>query len=155
MAPIAWAKSAHVDASPDAVFEWMTDFQVDDHGRPAFVKGSGADKTYTRRPSKRTILSRDGNKVKILDEWGGRHFEMDLELLPLDRTVKMLGPFGYEAVWTAVPDGAGTKVDARVVLNVKGLMGFIMGFFKKRFRRELDQDFAGHIADLKDSLHIA
>jgi len=155
MAPIAWSKSARVEVSPDAVFEWMTDFQVDDHGRPAFVRGSGAAKTYTKKPSKRTLLSREGNKVKILDEWGGRHFEMDLELVPLDRQVNMIGPFGYAAVWKAVPDGDATKVDANVVLNVKGFMGFIMGFFKKRFYRELDQDFAGHIADLKDSLKIA
>jgi len=46
-------------------------------------------------------------------------------------------------------------VEAEVKLDVKGFMGFIMGFFKKRFYRELDQDFAGHMADLKDSLKIA
>jgi hypothetical protein len=155
MAPLKWSKSADVSDSPDAVFEWMTDFQPDDHARPAFVKGSGAKKTYTSHASKRTVLARTGNHVTIHDDWGGRHFEMELDLVPLDRTVKMIGPFGYSAVWKAVPNGDGTRLEANVALDVKGFFRFIMKLFQKRFFRELDQDFAGHVADLKDSLKIA
>jgi hypothetical protein len=155
MAPLTWSKSQHVNATPDRVYEWMTDFQEDDHGRPAFIKGSGATKTYTKKPSKRTIVSREGNNVKIKDEWGGRTFEMDLELMALDRTVKMTGPYGYEAVWKAVPDEGGTKVEAAISLSPKGFFRFIMGFFKKRFFRELEQDFQGHIADMENDFSLS
>ena len=152
MRTVTWSKSTQVKAPPSTVFEWMTDFQEDDHARHAFVVGSGAKKTYTKKPSKRTIVSRSGNSVKILDEWGGRKFPMDLELVPLDRTVKMKGIMGYEAVWKAQPDEGGTKVEANVSLTAKGLWGLLLPLFRKRFIRELEQDFAGHIADLENFL---
>lgn len=152
MAKMQWSQSSRVKASPDTVFAWMTDFQEDDHGRPSFVKGSGAPKTYTKKPSKRMIVSREGNKVKILDEWGGRKFDMNLELIPLDRTVDMKGPMGYHAVWKAVPDEGGTKVEASVNFEVRGFWGLLFRLFRKKFYRELNQDFAGHIADLENDL---
>jgi hypothetical protein len=154
MSAITWSKSTRVKASPDTVFAWMTDFQEDDHARHAFVVGSGAKKTYTKKPSKRTVVSRDGNKVKIHDEWGGRKFEMNLELFPLEREVKMTGPFGYQASWKAVPDEGQTKIEAHVELHMKGLMGFLAPLFRGRFIRELEQDFAGHIADLENDLAV-
>lgn len=152
MAKMQWSQSSRVKASPDTVFAWMTDFQEDDHGRPAFVKGSGAPKKYTKKPSKRTIVSRDGNKVRIHDEWGRRKFDLDLELIPLDRTVDIKGPMGYHAVFKAVPDEGGTKVEASVAFEVKGFWGLLFGLFKKKFYRELNQDFAGHVADLENDL---
>jgi hypothetical protein len=154
MAPISWSKSAHVNATADKAFEWMTDFQEDDHARPAFVNATGAKKAYEKKPSKRTIVSRQGNTLKILDEWGGQKFALDLELVPLDRVVKMKGAHGYQATWRAVPDEGGAKIEAQVSMNAKGLMGFFMRFFKKKFYRDLDGDFAGHIADLEDSTRV-
>jgi hypothetical protein len=153
MAELKWTKSARVPYPPDTVFEWMTDFQEDDHGRPAFVKGTGAPaKKYTKKPSKRTIVSRSGNNVKILDYWGGRTYDMDLELVPLDRTVNMKGPWNYQAVWKAVPDEGGTKIEAEVGIKIGGFAGLLMGLFKKKFYRDLEYDFAGHMSDLQDSL---
>jgi hypothetical protein len=151
MAPLDWSKSAHVKIPPDVVFAWMTNFQEDDHGRTAFVKGTGASKKYTKKPSKRTVLSSEGNHVHILDEWGGRKFDMQLELVPLDRTVKVQGPMGYFAIWKAVPDNGGTKVEAQISLHMKGLRGLLAPLFRKRFYRDLEYDFNGHISDLQDT----
>jgi hypothetical protein len=152
MAELKWTKSAHVPFPPDTVFEWMTDFQEDDHARPAYVKGSGAPAKFTKKPSKRTIVSRSGNTVKLSDLWGGRTMEVDLTLVPLDRTVNMKGPWNYQAVWKAVPDAGGTKVEAEVAMKVGGFAGFLMSLRKKSFYRQLDYDFAGHMSDLQDSL---
>ncbi len=152
MAPLHWTKATRVNVPPDAVFAWMTDFQEDDHGRPAFVKGAGSPKTYTKKASKRTVVSRSGNMVSIHDEWGGRKFDMELELVPLDRTVNMKGPMGYTAVWKAIPDAGGTKVEAIVSLNMKGFWGLLAPLFRKKFYRDLEHDFNGHISDLQDSI---
>jgi hypothetical protein len=154
MAERHWTKSARVNFPPDLIFEWMSDFQEDDHGRPAYIKGSGAPAKYSKKPSKRTIVSRSGNNVKIHDQWGGKQFDMDLELAPLDRTIKMSGAWNYRAVWKAVPDSGGTKVEAEVTIRAGGLAGLLMALFmgKKKFYRQLDYDFAGHMSDLQDSL---
>ncbi len=151
MAPLDWSKSTHVNIPPDVVFSWMTDFQEDDHGRTAFVKGTGAPKIYLKKPSKRTVVSREGNNVKIHDQWGGRKFDMQLELVPLDRTVKMQGPMGYSATWKAVPDQGGTKVEAQISLHMKGFRGLLAPLFRKKFYRDLEYDFNGHISDLQDT----
>ena len=152
MAELKWSNSAQVKFPPDAVYAWMTDFQEDDHGRPAFIKGSGAPAKVYKKPSKRTIVSRSGNNVKILDVWGGRTYDMDLELVPLDRTIIMKSQWNYHAVWKAVPHEGGTKVEAEVDMKVGGFAGLVMGLFKKKFYRDLSYDFNGHISDLQDSL---
>lgn len=151
MAPLNWSKTAHVNIPPDTVFAWMTNFQEDDHGRPAFVKGSGAPKKYTKKQSKRTVVSSKGNHVSIHDEWGGRKFDMELDLVPLDRTVNMKGPMGYVAVWKAVPDEGGTKVEAHISLPMRGFWGLLAPLFRKKFYRDLEYDFNGHISDLQDT----
>jgi hypothetical protein len=152
MADLKWSKSAQVPFPPDAVFAWMTDFQEDDHGRPAFVKGSGAPKKYTKKPSHRQVLERSGNSVHILDKWGGRTYDMRLELKPLDRSVEMKGPWNWHAVWKAAPHEGGTKVEASVDMRVGGFAGLLMSLFKKSFYRDLEYDFNGHISDLQDGL---
>lgn len=150
MAPVTWARSAVVEASPDAVFRWMSDFREDDHARPAFKRGAGV-KDDGKPGAKRTILSRDGNVVRLRDEWGRRRFELAVTVDEKARTVTIDGEHGYRAVWRAVAEGAGTRVEASTTLAPKGLFGLLAPLFAGSFRKELDRDFAGHVADLEDS----
>lgn len=152
MAELKWSRSQVVNFAPDVVYQWMTDFQEDDHARPSFIKGTGMEKKYTKKPSKRTIVDRSGNNVHIMDYWGGRTYDMHLELVPMERTVIMKGPWNYLAVWKAVPHEGHTKIEAEVGMKIGGFAGLIMGLFKGKFYRDLAGDFAGHMSDLQDSL---
>lgn len=150
MAPVTWSRSALVPASPDVVFRWMSDFRDDDHARPAFKRGAGV-KEDGKPGSKRTVLSRDGNVVRLRDEWGRRRFDLTVTLDERSRSVTIDGEHGYRSVWRAVAEGAGTRVNASTTLAPRGLFGLVAPLFAGSFRKGLDQDFAGHIADLEES----
>src|SRR5439155_21501752 len=50
--PARWSFEAHVDAPPDAVYAWMTDYSEDDHANERFRRGAGAkadDRTHNHR----------------------------------------------------------------------------------------------------------
>lgn len=151
MAPVTWKFAATVPAPPDAVFAWMQEFREDDHSNERFLRGAGVTKP-PRRPAKRTIVRREGNAVELDDEWNGRKNRMRVTIVPERREIRLEGGFGYSATWRAVPDGTGTSVETEGTMAPKGLFGLLLPLFAKGAKRDLEKDFAGHLADLRESL---
>jgi Polyketide cyclase / dehydrase and lipid transport len=145
-----WRHEARLAASPDAVYAWMSDFREDDHAREAFLRGAGQKPGGAA--SRRTVVSRDGNRVKLRDAWGRRTFEMDVELAPQAREVRLTGEYGYRATWRAEPDGAGTRVVSEGAFEPAGLMRLVAPLFARGFARQMEQDFRGHVEDLRSEL---
>jgi hypothetical protein len=150
--PARWLFSAHVAAPPDEVFRWMSDFREDDHSRPAYLRGAGVDPSKARVSSKRTVLSREGNVIRLLDEWDGRSFKATVTLAPERREVVIEGGFGYRATWRAAPEGEGSRVECAGEFGAKGIMRLVAPLFARSFEREMRKDFDGHVADLRETL---
>jgi|SRR5581483_11255023 len=146
-----WRFEARVDATPDAAYAWMTDFTEHDHGSEAFRRGAKA-KEGDARASKRTVVSREGNRVKIHDVWGRQSFDMDVELVPARREVVLTGQYGYSAVWRAEPDGAGTRIVNEGKLAPTGFMKLLAPLFARSFAKQMRSDFDGHLEEMREDL---
>jgi hypothetical protein len=94
MATLAWAHAGDVDARPDAVYAWMSDFRPDDHATAAFLRGAGAAGPQATRK----VLRRSDHEVVLEDTWKGRRFELTAKLDPQAREVRVQGAMGYHAV---------------------------------------------------------
>lgn len=151
MAPVEWHFNAVVKGTSDAVFNWLSDYQSDDHTSPSFLKGSGETKP-PKHAAKRQILSREGNMLKVHDEWGRSKFDSTVELVPLSREIKITGAFGYSSVWKAVPEGDKTKLECHGLWAPKGFMKIFVPLMRKRFVRDMELDFKGHTAELENDL---
>lgn len=151
MAPVEWHFSAVVKGASDAVFAWLSDYQSDDHNSAAFRKGAGQTKP-PKHAAKRQILSREGNTLKIHDEWGRSRFDSTVELVPLSREVKITGAHGYSAVWKAVPEGDKTKLEVHGTWAPKGFLKLFVPLLRKGFVRDMELDFKGHTAELENDL---
>lgn len=151
MGSVTWKGEAFIEASPDVVYAWMTDLTRDDHNSDAYRRGAGIDPSKPAKPAVRTVLSRDGNIVKIRDEWNGSTYEQTLTLDPALRTVRIEGTMGYQALWRAAPEGDGTRLSVEGSLG-RGLLGSFMRLFEGKMRRQMDQDLRGHVEDLRETL---
>lgn len=145
-----WRHEARIAASPDAVYAWMSDLREDDHAREAFLRGSGA------KPggpvAKRTIVSRQGDRLKVHDAWGRKAFDLEVELAPVAREVRLHGGFGYRATWRAEPDGPGTRLVVEGEMAPSGIMRLFVPLFAKGMAKEMQADFNGHVEDLRSAL---
>lgn len=149
--PPHWRFDAHVAASPDAAYAWMSDFTEDDHTRPAFLEGSGA-KPDPKRTSHRHVVSRDGNRLRIEDSWGRDRFAVNVTLAPETREVHIEGQYGYRATWRAEPDGAGTRIVLEARLEPTGFARLFAPLLARMLMRQMRADFDGHVADMRSSL---
>lgn len=150
MGSVTWRCSDTIAASPDVVYTWLIDFTADDHNSEAYRRGAGVPPEKKRKPAKRTILSREGNVLRIQDEWGREKFVQTVTLDPAARSVRIEGGFGYLATWRADPDGAGTRVSVEGRMG-KGLVGSIMRLFEGRMRKGMETDFRGHLEELREA----
>ena len=146
----SWRYEARIEAPPDAVYAWMSDFREDDHARPAFLEGSGAKPDG--RVSRREVLSRSGNRVELRDTWGKETFPMTVELVPEKRELRLTGQYGYRGAWRAEPDGAGTRVVSEGALEPSGVMRLFAPLFAGMMRKQMGADFRGHVADMRSEL---
>ncbi|MHB8604313.1 MAG: SRPBCC family protein [Thermoplasmatota archaeon] len=151
--PVEWNYAAHVRAAPDAVFAWMTEFTEDDHTRPAFRRGAGMTRPVDRG-STRKIVSSQGDVVRVEDPWGGRGMPMKVTIDRAARATHLEGQWGYRSTWRAVADGDGTRVEVEGELAPPGLMRLFSGLFAGKMKKDLEADFNGHIADLRESLGV-
>lgn len=149
MGSVTWRASGTVRADPDAVYAWMTDFTADDHGSEAYLRGSGQKKP--KKPGVRTILSREGNVLRIEDNWGGSTYRQTITLDPATRSYRIESGMGYHATWRAVPEGGGTRVEVEGRMG-RGIVGALMGLFAKPIRRGMEDDFRGHLEELRETL---
>ena len=151
MGSVSWRVSAVVAAPPDAVYAWMTDFTTDDHNSEAYRRGAGETKP-AKKPSRREILSREGNVLRIKDTWNGQTWEQTITLDPARRSVRIQGGFGYDSLWTATPEATATRVTVEGKMG-KGLVGSVMRvFFQGSTQKSMGKDFRGHVEDLRESL---
>lgn len=143
-----WRFEDTIDATPDAVYAWMCDFQPNDHSREAYLRGAKA------RPqaSLRTVVSREGNHVKLHDAWGKEAIDLDVRLAPPEREVRVTGPWGYRATWRALPGPAGTRLVVEGELAPSGIMRLFAPLFAGRMRRQMEEDFRGHLEDARETL---
>lgn len=148
--PSAWSFQAYVDARPEDVFAWLSDFTEDDHARPAFRRGAGVDPKDTRI-SKRTV-TRDGARLIVKDTWGRESFELVATLHPDAREVHLEGQYGYRGIWRAVPEGKGTRVESIGRLEPKGIMRILSPLFARAFMKQMQADFDGHVEDAREAL---
>lgn len=150
MGEVTWAFEGHVEASPDAVYAWLTDFSGDDHASEAYRRGAGvANKKH--KPSSRTVLSREGNVLRIEDRSGRSKYTSTVTLDPAARAIRIQGGFGYDSTWSASPEGSGTKLAVRGQAG-HGLVGSLMRLFAGPMRRSMGCDFNGHLEDARASL---
>jgi len=151
MGRVTWRFSDTVRARPDDVYAWMADFAADDHATEAFKRGAAyPEKKW--KPSKRTVVSREGNVLRIKDEWGRGGFETTATLDAATRSVRIVGGLGYEATWRATPEGDGTRIEVDGKMG-RGLLGSLMKLVAGRSTREgMEKDFRGHVEDLRESL---
>lgn len=149
--PSRWSFEAVVAAPPDAVYAWMSDFTEDDHARPAFKRGAGV-KPGDKRESRRHVVSRDGNRLRVEDSWGRERFGMDVELAPGAREVRLSGQYGYRGVWRALPHGGATRVVSEGSLEPTGFARFFAPLFAGMLMKQMRADFDGHIEDMRESL---
>lgn len=150
--PRTWSFEATLDAPPDAVYAWMTDYQEDDHANAAFKRGSGAaadDRAHSHRVVERAA---DGRHLVVRDEWGRQKFELEVELAPDAREVRLTGAFGYSAIWRATPDGAGTRVRVDGQLAPTGFAKLFAGLFAGKMGTQMRQDFDGHVEQMRSEL---
>lgn len=150
--PLVWSFSDLVQADPDAVFAWMTDYREDDHRSPAFLRGAGAKRGEA---SHRRILARTASEAEIEDTWKGRTFRLRAVFDKENGEVRITGGYGYEALWRAVPSGSGTRVEVEGRVAPPGMLRLLFPLFARGMRRELEQDFRGHLEDLRSSLGAA
>lgn len=151
MGSAQWKVEEHIEAAPDVVYAWMTDFRPDDHDSEAYKRGAGIDPTKKQKPSTRTILSREGDTVRIRDEWGGSTYEQTLTLDRVARTVRIQGGMGYEALWRAAPEGSGTRLSVHGRMG-RGILGSLMKLFEGNMQKSMESDFRGHAEELRESL---
>jgi len=149
--PRSWSFEAAVDAPPDAVYAWMTDYREDDHANADFRRGAGVS-TEDRAHSHRVVERKDATHLVVRDEWGREKFELHVELAPAAREVRLSGAFGYGAVWRAEPAGAGTRVTVRGQLAPTGFAKLFAGLFAGRMEKQMRQDFHGHLAQMRAEL---
>ncbi|SRR5581483_2697618 len=145
-----WRHEALVPASPDAVYAWMSDFREDDHAREAFLRGSGAKPGGAA--SHRTVVSREGNRVRLHDAWGRRSFDLDVELAPEAREVRLTGEYGYSATWRAEPAAGDTRVVVEGRLEPTGIMRLLAPLFSRGMAKQMQDDFNGHVEDMRSGL---
>lgn len=148
MGSVSWRVSDLVDGPPDAVWAWMTDFSQDDHSTEAYRRGAGVKKA---RAASRTILSREGNVLRIEDRDGASKYVQTVTLHPERRAVHIAGQMGYDATWTATPEGHRTRLTVEGRMG-KGLVGSLMRLFQVQLQRGMERDFRGHVEDLRESL---
>src|SRR5581483_8174623 len=132
-----WRHEALVPASPDAVYAWMSDFREDDHAGEA---------------SHRTVVSREGNRVRLHDAWGRRSFDLDVELAPEAREVRLTGEYGYSATWRAEPAAGDTRVVVEGRLEPTGIMRLLAPLFSRGMAKQMQDDFNGHVEDMRSGL---
>src|SRR5882672_10731032 len=150
--PARWSFEAHVDAPADAVYAWMTDYSEDDHANDRFRKGAGVE-AEDRTHNHRVVERKDERHLVVRDEWGRRRFEMQVELGPDAREVRVTGGFGYRATWKAAPDGGGgTRVTSEGGLAPSGVMRIIAPLFAKSMAKQMEDDFNGHVNDMREAL---
>ena len=154
MGSLRWRCEGSIDARPDDVYAWMTDFTADDHNSEAYKRGAGVDPKKKAKPSVRKVLSREGNTLRIEDTWDGQTWQQTVTLDPAARSVRIVGGFGYDATWRATPEGTGTRLSVDGQMG-KGIVGSLLRLFEKRTQRSMDQDFAGHMEDLKETLRAS
>jgi hypothetical protein len=148
---IEWHLEAQVDAPPDDVYGWLTDYQPDDHTRPAFCRGARA---APRGPGSgtREIVALGGNSLEIRDAWGRKRFTSRVTLDPGRRALSIDGDYGYKATWRAHGSGAGTRIEVTGSVDPGGVAGLFMGLAKAKraFLREMEDDFRGHLEALRE-----
>lgn len=148
MGSVSWRVSELIEGSPDAVWAWMTDFSQDDHATEAYRRGAGVKKP---RASSRTILSREGNVLRIEDRDGASKYVQTVTLHPERRAVHIAGQMGYDATWTATPEGQATRLTVQGRMG-SGLVGSLMRLFRVQLQRGMEKDFRGHVEDLRETL---
>lgn len=149
--PSAWSFAARVEAPPDDVYAWMSDFREDDHARPAFKRGAGM-RPGDKRESRRAVVSREGNVVVVEDSWGRERYRLTVTLDPAAREVRLAGMYGYAGVWRAAPAGTGTRVESEGRIAPTGLARLFAPLFARTFMKQMEADFRGHVADLAEEL---
>lgn len=154
MKPVTWVFEGRVPASPDAVYAWLSDFCEDDHARPAYLRGAGMREGKHVKGTRR-VLAHDGNTVTIEDRWGFRSFRTRVTLDPEQRALHIAGDNGYGATWSAIPEGAGTRLIVEGRLAPTGVVGLAVPLFARGLRHQMEQDFLGHLEDLRSSLAAA
>lgn len=152
MAELTWRQSAHVRAPADAVYAWMTDYTEHDHASEAYRRAVGAK---DKAQAKRKVVSRTGDTVVLEDAWGGKGFRATVTLDKAQRAVRIEGAYGYAAVWRAVPERDGTRVEVEGRMAPGGVFGLLLPLFGRKMREENEKDFRGHIADLEHDLGAA
>ena len=156
MGHVRWYCSGIVAAPADVVYAWLTDFTEDDHNSEAYRRGAGVKpkKGKPAAPAKRTVLSRDGNVLRIRDRWDGNDWTQTVTLDPSTHSYRVEGGFGYEAEWRAIPEGNATRVEFAGQLG-KGIVGSLMRLFSGRMQKSMESDFQGHLEDLRETLRAA
>lgn len=152
MGSVTWRMSDVVDGPPEAVWAWLTDFTKDDHATEAFRRGAGIQKD--RSASSRTILSRDGDVLRIEDRDGRSTYVQTVTLHPEARRVHIAGAMGYDATWSATPEARGTRLAVQGRMG-RGVLGAILSLFAGPIRRSMERDFRGHLEDLRETLRAA
>ena len=150
MAALTWSFSRVVPAPADVVYAWMIDFQPDDHGRDAFLRGTGA--APPDKPAHRKVTPRGHDAFHLDDAWGRHRYKLDVTLERARREVHIRGQMGYQATWRAVPAGESTRVVVEGRLPSRWPVSWLMPLFAKGMLREMQQDFDGHMADLEETL---
>lgn len=151
MARLTWSHAAHVRASPDEVYAWMTDYGPDDHASEAYRRGAGV-KEGDRRKAVRKVLARRADEVELEDTWGHDTFRTRVALDRAARAVTIHGDWGYRATWRAVPERGGTRVVAEGAMEPRGLFALLLPLVAKKLQKQTADDFRGHVADLEATL---
>lgn len=150
--PKTWSFRARVEAPPDAVYAWMSDHQPDDHGNADFQRGARTSEKDRAKRSHRVVERKDARHLVVKDEWGRQTFEMEVELAPEAREVRLRGQFGYRGVWKATPDGSGTVVTSEGRLEPTGFAKLFAPLFAGAFMKQMQADFDGHLEDMQTDL---
>lgn len=152
MPPVRWSLTRFVPVAPDAAYAWLTDFREDDHDRPAYRRGAGAKPGG--KPSKRSVVSRDGDVVQLRDEWDGRAFDLRVTLDAGTRSYAIEGAkWGYKATWRVEPSPGGARIRVDGEMAPKGLLGLLAPLFAKGMVREMERDLQGHVTDMLHELN--
>lgn len=152
MAKATWRHETFVPVDADRAYAWMIDFREDDHARPAFKRGAGV-KPGDKSTSKRVILSREGDVVKLKDTWAGNTFELTVTLDRPARALTIDGKWGYRARWSVEPAVGGARLRVEGEMAPGGLMGLLVPLFAGGMRKDMEKDFRGHVADMIHELN--
>ena len=150
--PKSWSFQARVAAPPDAVYAWMHDYQPDDHANADFQRGANVPPKDRAKRNHRVVERKDERRLVVRDEWGRQKLEMEVELAPEAREVRLRGQFGYRGVWKATPDGAGTLVTSEGRLEPTGFARLFAPLFAGAFMKQMRADFDGHVEDMRTDL---